>query len=160
MLTDLMSSEQHLARLGSYDEARDVVSMINKIKPGEEKAFWEAHDAKIQHKRDRMLARHADECKRLDTALKDLRIRARRERAHELNLQHRRLDFHTRSLDHTQALAANRPVEVSVHPVVKDRPGAAQTSAAFRGTQLMSTVQGAKLQMPSLCAIHRDDDAI
>lgn len=57
-------------------------------------------------------------------------------------------------MSHAHIMDGCRAPQYTVHPVSPLRAHFKDTHATFRGTHLLSTVQGGKLAVPSLCALH------
>jgi hypothetical protein len=164
LLLDMLQSENHLARLDQYEEARALGRRVAALRPHEVERHESRLGGRLELLRRNLAERQAFELRKLDERLHDLRLR--RERSYErlealtaLRLRHHRSDMESRHA------IAGRPEPFcavragKVRPVVYKRKHYAETDAAFRGTQLLlaggrGSGSVAAVSMVSLCTLH------
>jgi len=143
-LIGLFKSEAALIKLCEYEEAKKVRTLIDKIRPAEEKRFWDAYDAKIQGKRNQLLASQRLDRDRLEEGLKGEFFNSERKKERAAQLVSMRIKTHCQDMEHAHALQTNLKPEMSVKPsaLLYQREGFKATSAVLRGRQLLDHVHG------------------
>jgi len=160
-LLEQVHSEKHLRKMDKFEEAQSLNKRILKLEPREKQAHDEAHERTLEQMRLGLRQRQQFELEKL------------REKMHSFSLSHdnacdlkktltdRKLSFHKESMKskhNTEGKVVEAYCAVhggKVRPVVEKRKSYKKTSAMFRGTQLLDSVQGNAIKnVASLCEIH------
>jgi len=143
-LIGLFKAEAALIKLCEYDEAKKVRTVIDKLRPKEEKRFWASFNDKIESKRSQLAATHQLDQDRLDEKLKGEFFKAARKKDRETQVMTQRIKNHTKDMTHAYVLQTQLKPEMSVNPSAlwQQREGFKDTSAVLRGRQLLDHVHG------------------
>lgn len=143
-LIELLKAEHELIKLCQYEDARKVRRMIDRILPGEEKAFHDEFDAALQARRDKLQRRQDTERQQLEEKLKAISWNDVRARELEATIQRQRMDFHEVDMLHSHAAEKRLRPEMSVKPSAlwAKRKGFETTAASLRGVQLLGSIRG------------------
>ena len=141
---ELMKAEHELIRLAQYDDARKVNAMLKRIKPMEEKRFYQKFDEMLDERREHLRKEQAVDLVRLDEKLKGLQWKDVRQREKELSIGKQRLLNHQHDMAHTHSLERMLRPEMSVKPSAlwQKRKNFNNTSASLRGQQLFEAAKG------------------
>jgi hypothetical protein len=133
-------------QLKSYNDAKKVRYMLDKILPGETKRFYDNFDAMIEQKREDLRKTQADDVARLDEILKTLEWKDIRRREGERAVFEQRFKNHTKDMAHAYVMETRLRPEMSVKPSAlwAKRKGYDATAAAMRGRQLLGIARGNK----------------
>mmetsp|Transcript_10947 Transcript_10947/g.10962 ORF Transcript_10947/g.10962 Transcript_10947/m.10962 type:complete len:344 (-) Transcript_10947:210-1241(-) len=143
-LIEMFKAEAGLIKLCEYEEARKVRTVIDRIRPKEEKRFWAAFEAKIELKRANLRETQEGERGRLLEKLKGIMLKERRKKTLDADLLSQRLINHSCDMSHAHNLQKRLKPEMSVKPSAlwQNREGYKNTSAALRGQLLLDRVHG------------------
>jgi len=141
---ELMKAEHELIRLAQYDDAKKVNAMLKRIKPQEEKLFYQKFDEMLEERREHLRKIQSIDLIRLDEKLKGLKWNDVRHREKELNIGQQRLKNHSKDMAHTHALERMLRPEMSIKPSAlwQKRKNFNSTSASLRGQQLFEAAKG------------------
>lgn len=163
-LLEMMHSESHLARLDQFEEANTLRRRVNQVQPKEVAQHKESIENRFRALRETQRTRQSFELRKLEEKLHDMRLRTTRVGTQGDDEMRRRLRNHQNDMRHKHTLNTNQVplfcavVGGKVRPVNKERKGYKGTDATFRGTQLLSSVQGGGTRgvvgVPSLCELH------
>lgn len=157
---ELLDSEANLSRLKQYEEAKAVRRMIDKIKPKEEKRFYKEFEGKKEARRRALLARQAEERRRLGERLGETAFFHDFRKGREESRHRQMLTNLSRDMGHAHALEKQRRPELSLKPSAlwQTRRNHRATSAALRGQHFLDNVKGKKtgekIYVASLTGIH------
>lgn len=159
-LLELIQAESSLVRLRQYDDAKNVRRMMDRIEPGERKAWREQHEAAIKARIDTLEKRQSEEWKNNAERVSADRWRGIRHRERDAYRESLRVSHHDADMAHTHTMVMHRKPELSVKPSAnwENRLAHALTSAHFRGEQLLDQTNGKKqnqsIFVQPLCEIH------
>ena len=143
---ELMKAEHELIRLSQYDDARKVNSMLQRIRPMEEKRFNKKFDDMLEERRENLRKEQAVDLLRLDEKLKGMKWADVRAREKELSVGRQRLKNHHVDMHHSHLLENKLRPEMSIKPSAlwQKRKGFNSTASSLRGQQLFEMAKGFK----------------
>lgn len=136
---ELLKMEKRLIQLSQFEDAKVVRTTLNRKIPVEEAIFYREFDDRLELERKKLDAAQANDCTQLEERLKTLTFEFDLRKKSELAVSQQRLEFHAKTMQHSQLLESRRDPELStVHPsmLLHKRRGYASTSASLRGQQL------------------------
>ena len=157
----LMHAEGHMARNHQYRDAAELNRRIKKQLPVEKARFRKIYENRIERLRTNHGQKEEFDKDLLFEKNKLAKLRIRQERELATVELKRQLANHERALCHALANELNEPAGYrrTVKPVVERRKNYHKTSSVHRGTQVLASVSHARLEAPSLCAMHDFDAA-
>ena len=141
---ELMKAEHELIRLAQYDDAKKVNAMLKRVKPLEERRFYQKFDEMLEERRALLHKNQSVDLVRLDEKLKGLQWNDVRVREKELSVGQQRIKNHHKDMGHAHTLERMLRPEMSVKPSALwlKRKNFNTTSASLRGQQLFESAKG------------------
>lgn len=154
LLLELKDTEKNLARLRLFEDAKNVYVKAESMEK-DERARNAANFEKFKDtKRALLLQKQQEELAELDEKLMEKRYILMRSNDRNRNIESQRVKNLHKDMSHTNVMDMHEKKTFSTNSTPSTRKHHAMTASSFRGQQLLSTVQGKRLEVASLCDIH------
>ncbi|KAJ0397885.1 hypothetical protein ATCC90586_006471 [Pythium insidiosum] len=153
LLLELKDTEANLARLKLFEDAKNVYVRADAMEK-EERARNTANFEKYKEtKRALLRQKHQEEIAELDEKLLEKKYILMRSDDSSRSIESQRVKNLWHDMGHAHTMDLHEKKIFSTNPTPSVRKNHV-TSSTLRGQQLLSTVQGKRLEVASLCAIH------
>ncbi|KAG7400877.1 hypothetical protein PHYBOEH_004089 [Phytophthora boehmeriae] len=160
LLLELKNTEKNLARLKLFEDAKNVFVRMD----GMEREQRALNTAKFESfkgkKRALLLEKQQQELAEAREKLMEKRYVVMRANDSHRKTETQRMKNLATDMKHAHTMDMHSKKVFSTNPVAVVRASHGTTASTYRGQQLLSTVQGKRLEVTSLCVLHDNENGV
>uniref|UniRef100_K3WGM1 Uncharacterized protein n=1 Tax=Globisporangium ultimum (strain ATCC 200006 / CBS 805.95 / DAOM BR144) TaxID=431595 RepID=K3WGM1_GLOUD len=153
LLLELKDTEKNLAKLRQFEDAKNVFLQADALEKKERARNTENFEKLKETKRALLREKHEQEIAELGEKLMEKRYILMRVNNNHRKSESQRMTNLRHDMNHSHTMDLHEKKQFSTNAVSTARKSH-HTSSTFRGQQLLSTVQGKRLEVTSLCKLH------
>ncbi|TMW56494.1 hypothetical protein Poli38472_006504 [Pythium oligandrum] len=157
LLLELKNTERNLAKLRLFEDAKNVYTRADSMEKDERARNTATFEKFKETKRALLLQKQQEELAELDEKLMEKRYILMRANDRNRNIESQRIKNLRHDMQHAHVMDRHDKKQFSTTPTPSVRKHHHLTASTHRGQQLLSTVQGKRLQVASLCQIHDNE---
>ncbi|KAG7382095.1 hypothetical protein PHYPSEUDO_005309 [Phytophthora pseudosyringae] len=154
LLLELKNTEKNLASLKLFEDAKNVFARVNSMERDQRALNTAKFDKFKEKKRALLLEKQQQELAEAEEKLMEKRYAVMRANDNHRKTEVQRVKNLKEDMKHAHAIDMNCKKVFSTNAVAAVRKSHGTTSSTYRGQQLLSTVQGKRLEVASLCMLH------
>ncbi|KAL3671458.1 hypothetical protein V7S43_003380 [Phytophthora oleae] len=160
LLLELKNTENNLAKLKLFEDAKNVSARVDSLER-DQRALNTANFEKFkENKRALLLEKQQEELAEAREKLMEKRYVVMRANDTHRKTEVQRMKNLTVDMKHAQTMDMHNKKVFSTNAVAVVRKSHGTTSSTYRGQQLLSTVQGKRLEVTSLCLLHDSENGV
>ncbi|KAH7474456.1 Cytochrome P450 704B1 [Phytophthora ramorum] len=160
LLLELKNTEKNLARLKLFEDAKNVFVRADSMERDQRALRTAKFERFKENKRALLLEKQQQELAEVKEKLMEKRYVVMRANDNHRKTEVQRMENLTSDMKHahTKDMYGKKVFSTNAEATVRKSHGV--TSSTYRGQQLLSTVQGKRLEVASLCLLHDSENGV
>ncbi|KAL4144688.1 hypothetical protein PRNP1_013814 [Phytophthora ramorum] len=160
LLLELKNTEKNLARLKLFEDAKNVFVRADSMERDQRALRTAKFERFKESKRALLLEKQQQELAEVKEKLMEKRYVVMRANDNHRKTEAQRMENLTSDMKHahTKDMYGKKVFSTNAEATVRKSHGV--TSSTYRGQQLLSTVQGKRLEVASLCLLHDSENGV
>ncbi|KAG2790749.1 hypothetical protein PC129_g6994 [Phytophthora cactorum] len=159
-LLELKNTEKSLAKLKLFEDAKNVFVRVDSMERGERALNAAKFEKFKENRRSLLLQKQQQELAEAEEKLTEKRYVVQRANENHRKMEVQRMKNLKVDMKHEHTMDMHSKKVFSTNAVAAVRKSHSATSSTYRGQQLLSTVQGKRLEVASLCLLHDSENGV
>ncbi|ETI52742.1 hypothetical protein F442_04170 [Phytophthora nicotianae P10297] len=160
LLLELKNTEKNLAKLKLFEDAKNVFVRVDSMEREERVLNTAKFERFKENKRALLLQKQQQELAEAEEKLTEKRYVVQRANDNHRKTELQRMKNLKADMKHAHTMDMHSKKIFSTNAVAAVRKSHNATSSTYRGQQLLSTVQGKRLEVASLCLLHDSENGV
>ncbi|KAE9347541.1 hypothetical protein PR003_g6867 [Phytophthora rubi] len=160
LLLELKNTEKNLARLKLFEDAKNVFVRADSMERDQRALNTAKFERFKEKKRALLLEQQEQELAEADEKLTEKRYVVMRVNDNHRKTEVQRMKNLKVDMNHAHTMDMHDKKAFSTNAAAAVRKSHGATSSTYRGQQLLSTVQGKRLEVASLCLLHDSENGV
>ncbi|RLN61547.1 hypothetical protein BBJ29_005069 [Phytophthora kernoviae] len=160
LLLELKNTEKNLARLKLFEDAKNVFVRMDSMERDQRALNTAKFERFKEKKRALLLEKQQQELAEAKEKLMEKRYMVMRANNSYRKTEEQRMKNLVTDMKHAHTMDMHGKKVFSTNPVAVVRTSHGATASTYRGQQMLSTVQGKRLEVTSLCVLHDNENGV